>query len=143
MWVSPTLWLVFLCSSVSILYPQVLEDYRTLDELIRVFRGRLEGRGTSKLVEALLQEEYLAVQALGSVLHRFSIFWLSNWDELVLSIIVAGSTFFLWPRLSRKFQLTSADEWLFYTDTLSLRPAALHGLCCLWDVHCNLRRSHT
>eukprot|EP00450_Noctiluca_scintillans_P002635 CAMPEP_0194490060 /NCGR_PEP_ID=MMETSP0253-20130528/9409_1 /TAXON_ID=2966 /ORGANISM="Noctiluca scintillans" /LENGTH=320 /DNA_ID=CAMNT_0039330643 /DNA_START=40 /DNA_END=999 /DNA_ORIENTATION=+ len=62
-----------------------------------------------------------------TMLGRTPIFWLSNWDELVLSIIVAGSTFFLWPRLSRKFQLTSADEWLFYTDTLGLAVFAANG----------------
>lgn len=58
---------------------------------------------------------------------RLPLFWMLNWDELVLCVIVAVVAFFLWPRLSYAFGLDGSDEWLFWTDTVGLGAFATLG----------------
>lgn len=55
------------------------------------------------------------------------IFWLTAEDETLLVIGVSVATFFAWPRLSMRYQLTSRGEWLFWTDALGLGVFAAVG----------------
>ena len=73
-----------------------------------------------RVTSELFQPSFIGFQ-------RTPIFWLSILDELVLSIIVAVSTFFFWPRLSRKFQrrLVSGCSTTAHWASLSLRPTTL------------------
>merc|ERR1719277_2929638 len=54
-------------------------------------------------------------------------FWLVHIDEYLLCVIVSGITFIAWPPISRRLRFTSADEWLFWTDTLGLAVFASTG----------------
>jgi len=61
------------------------------------------------------------------VVGRLPLFWLQAWDEALLSVAVGAASFVFWPPLSRRWRLTSADEWLFWTDTLGLAVFAANG----------------
>ena len=61
------------------------------------------------------------------VLGKTPLFWMVHWDEALLCVLVGAATFFLWPIASRRLGLTSADEWLFWTDTLGLAVFAANG----------------
>lgn len=60
-------------------------------------------------------------------LGRQPIWWLVDWDEALLCAVVGCLTFFAWPRLSTRLNLSSTDEWLFWTDTLGLAVFAGNG----------------
>jgi len=60
-------------------------------------------------------------------LGRLPLFWAVAWDEALLCVVVSCLTFFLWPRFSHRLQLTTSDEWLFWTDTLGLAVFASLG----------------
>ena len=61
------------------------------------------------------------------MLGRQPIWWLAAWDEAALCAIVGCITFFVWPRLSTLLNLSTSDEWLFWTDTLGLAVFAGNG----------------
>lgn len=54
-------------------------------------------------------------------------FWMTSWDEFILVIVVGAMTFLCWPWISKRFQLTSSGEWLFWTDTIGLGVFAASG----------------
>ncbi|EOD31772.1 hypothetical protein EMIHUDRAFT_231400 [Emiliania huxleyi CCMP1516] len=47
--------------------------------------------------------------------------------EYFLCVGTSTLAFFLWPSLSRRLKLTTADEWLFWTDTVGLGVFAANG----------------
>lgn len=63
------------------------------------------------------------------LLGHVPIWWMVRYDEAVLVVAVAALTFFLWPKLSHRFVLTTKDEWLFWTDTIGLAVFAASGAC--------------
>ena len=61
------------------------------------------------------------------VLGKTPLWWLVHWEEVSLCVIIGAVTFLMWPFASRRLQLTSSDEWLFWTDTLGLAVFAANG----------------
>lgn len=61
------------------------------------------------------------------MLGRTPMFWLSAWDEALLSSVVCVATFFGWPRLARRFRWTTDGEFIFWTDTVGLGIFAANG----------------
>lgn len=60
-------------------------------------------------------------------LGKLPLFWMVNWDESLLCVLVAAAAFFLWPHLSHALRLDTNDEWLFWTDTVGLAAFAALG----------------
>jgi len=61
------------------------------------------------------------------LLGRFPIWWLAAWDEFMLVLLVGAVTFFVWPPVSMRWNLTPSGEVLFWMDTVGLGVFAATG----------------